>query len=510
MLLDWGLAITPILLIIILMVHFGWGTTKAGIVGWAATLLLAAVRFGANLGLLAVSHQKALLLALDVLLIIWGAFILYRVFDEAGAIAVIGQALPQLTADRGMQALLIGWLFASFLQGIGGFGVPVAVTAPLLAGLGFTPLGAIILPSIGHAWAVTFGSLGSSFQALLTATNLPVDNLAAPAALLLGVTGVISGLMVAQIAAGWQSLRKLALPILLLGTLMGCIQFLFATQNMWNIASFAAGITGLIAGVGLTRRYRGSTSQQPENKIDTLAILTAASGYLVLIVVAFAVQLIPSVRELLSAIEIQISFPATQTTHGFVTPAESGRIIPILCHAGVILGYTALISYFVYQRLGLYPSGAARRIMKDSVQRVLPASIGIIAMVAISVVMTHSGMTDILADGLTQWMGSLFPFVSTWIGALGAFITGSNTNSNLIFAMLQQRTAEMLHYNPAVILASQTTGGAVGSVISPTKILVAVSTSTLVSQEGVVLRALLRYILPLILSVALISWIAAG
>ena len=510
MLLDWILAISPILLIIILMVRFGCSTAKVGLAGWALSLILAATRFGAGFELLATSHLKALLLALDVLLIIWGAFILYRVFDEAGAIAIIGKALPQLTANRGMQALLIGWLFASFLQGIGGFGVPVAVTAPLLVGLGFAPLTAILLPSIGHAWAVTFGSLGSSFQALISATNLPVDNLATPAALLLGATGIVSGFMVAQIAAGWQAARKLAFPILIIGTLMGCLQLFMATHGLWNIASFFAGMIGLIAGVCLARYYQDGHSSQDTSQINTRAFLLAISGYLVLIIVTVIIQFIPATRNLLNALEIRVAFPQTQTAHGFVTPAGPGRAIPILRHAGAILGYAALISFLIYRRFGLYHPGTGRRFVKDTVRRVLPSSIGIISMVTISVIMTHSGMTDVLAKGLTHWVGSLFPFASTWIGALGAFITGSNTNSNLIFAMLQQRTAEMLHFNPSLILASQTTGGAIGSVISPTKILVGASTSHLADQEGVVLRALLRHIVPLILGLALVVWISAG
>ncbi len=73
-----------------------------------------------------------------------------------------------------MQALLICWPFASFLQGVGGFGVPVAVTAPLLIGLGFTPLVAVVAPSLGHGWSVTFGSLGTSFQALMAAADYRV------------------------------------------------------------------------------------------------------------------------------------------------------------------------------------------------------------------------------------------------------------------------------------------------------------------------------------------------
>jgi len=507
MLLDWILALSPILLIIVLMVRFGWGAAKAGSAGWVLTLGLAAVHFGAGLELLVVSHLKALLLALDVLLIVWGAFILYRVFDEAGAIAAIGKSLPQLTTNRGMQALLISWLFASFLQGIGGFGVPVAVTAPLLVGLGFSPLTAIILPSIGHAWAVTFGSLGSSFQAIIAATGLPADTLAAPAALLLGLAGIGSGFMVAQISTGWQSTRKLALPILALGLLMGFTQYLLATHGLWNIASFVAGMIGLIAGVGLARRFQTERSDPNADKIDTRKFLMAASGYFVLIAVTFTIQLIPSVHAFLSEFEIRVAFPETQTASGFITPAGLGRVIPILRHAGAILGYAALIAYLIYRRSGMVLPDSGRRIIRDTMRRMLPSSAGITFMVAMAVIMTHAGMTDALASGLAQWVASVFPFASTWIGALGAFITGSNTNSNLIFAALQQRTAELLHYNPAWILAAQTTGGALGSVISPTKILVGASTTPLAEQEGIILRALLGRIAALIFCLALIVWI---
>ena len=91
--------------------------------------------------------------------------------DDASEIA--------LTADKGMQALIIGWVFASLLQGVGGFGVPVAVIAPIMVGLGFTPLSAVVVPSIGHSWAVTFGSLGSSFQVMPSPANPSASKAAA-------------------------------------------------------------------------------------------------------------------------------------------------------------------------------------------------------------------------------------------------------------------------------------------------------------------------------------------
>ena len=133
------LAILPIIIILILMIGFRWKAARAGSAGYLAAILIAWIWFGLNLETLAYAHAKAVFLILDVLLIIWTAFALFRVVDEAGGIKILSEVLPFLTADKGMQALLIGWIFASFLQGVGGFGVPTAVIAPILVGLGFSP-----------------------------------------------------------------------------------------------------------------------------------------------------------------------------------------------------------------------------------------------------------------------------------------------------------------------------------------------------------------------------------
>ncbi len=210
------LASLPILVILVLMVGLRWGAARAGAAGYLTALASAMAFFGAGANLLAFAHAKALVLTFDVLYIIWAAFLLYRVADEAGAIKTIGEALPSLTQDKGMQAILIGWVFASFLQGAGGFGVPVAVTSPLLVGLGFSPLAAVVIPSVGHGWAVTFGSLGSSFNALMSATGLDSATLAPGAALFLGIAALVTGPMVVHAADGWgESADCLSRPCLL-------------------------------------------------------------------------------------------------------------------------------------------------------------------------------------------------------------------------------------------------------------------------------------------------------
>ncbi|HEX9674944.1 MAG TPA: L-lactate permease [Anaerolineales bacterium] len=524
MLLDWIFSALPIVLILLLMVGMRWGAAKAGPAGWFAAMLLAAWRFGAGLQLLAMAQVKALLLTLDVLLIIWAAFLLFRVADEAGGIGVLARALPRLTADRGMQALLIGWAFASFLQGVGGFGVPTAVTAPILVGLGFPPLAAVVVPSLGHAWSVTFGSLGSSFQALMASSGLAGQALAPASAGLLGLACFGSGITAAHAAAGGRAVRQLALTILLLGSSMAAAQYLAATQGLWNLAGFLGGLAGLVVGTLLARRSaaarngagdrsRGGEAGQPGGATpgpSRRELMLALSGYLALVALTLVIQLVEPVGDWLGGVVLKVPFPELSTTSGYVTPAGFGRIIAPFRHGGAILGYSALVAYLLYLRSGLYSAGAGRRILSGTLRQVLPSSLGIAALVAMAVVMAHAGMTEILARGLATGFGGAFALASPWIGALGAFMTGSNTNSNVLFGLLQTRTAELLGYSLPVVLAAQTAGGAVGSIFAPTKIVVGASTAGMAGQEGLILRRLLLYCLPFIGGLGLVTWAALG
>jgi lactate permease len=489
--LNFFLALLPIAVILVLMVGLRWGASRAGALGYLSALLVSITAFGAGPQLLAVAHGKALLLSVDVLFIIWMAFLLFRVVDEAGAIKIIGGALPHLTADKGMQAIIIGWAFASFLQGVGGFGVPVAVVAPLMVGLGFAPLAAVVIPSVGHSWAVTFGSLGSSFNALMAATGLPEELLGPPAAFFLGVAGLAVGLMVAHAAGGWRTVRRLLIPAVLIGLAMAAGQFLAVTAGLWNIGAFVGSIVGLVVGFPLARRFRGQLGDN--GKLDMKRLGIALCGYLVLIALTLGIQLVPGVRDALGQARLSLEFPEVATSIGYSTPAQTGREIPIMRHAGAILLYASLIGYLIYRAAGWYQPGAPKRIIQGTAQKMMSSSVGIASMVAMATVMQHAGMTETLAQGLADATGRLFPLVSPWIGALGAFMTGSNTNSNVVFSALQMRTAELLGYSVAIILAAQTSGGALGSVIAPTKVVVGASTGGMAGREGEIMRKLLVY-----------------
>jgi lactate permease len=500
------LALAPIVIILILMVGLRWGAARAGAAGYLSALLIAYFAFGADPELLAYAHGKAWFLAVDVLLIIWAAFLLYRVTDEAGAIKTISDSLPHLTPDKGMQALLIGWVFATFLQGVGGFGVPVAVISPILVGLGFTPLAAVVLPSIGHGWAVTFGSLGSSFAALMAATGMTAEQLAAPSAIFLGIAGITTGLIVSHASGGWGTLRRIMLPALALGILMAGVQYLVVTNGFWYIGAFIAGIFGLVFGIPIAMRTRNG--ERVDGSIDLRELLLATSGYLLLIVITLFIQLIPPVKDVLGIIRIQFQFPETVTALGYTTPAGAGRELVLFRHTGFILFYASILSFLVYRAAGRYEQGAVRSIISGTLRRVISSSVSIASMVTMAVIMQHAGMTDTIARGLASSVGALYPIVAPWIGALGAFMTGSNTNSNVVFGALQKRTAELLAYSVPIILAAQTAGAALGSVMAPTKVVVGASTAGMAGREGDVMRKLLLYVGLLILLVSLVTLIA--
>ncbi len=513
---TWLLAFLPVLVVVILMLVFRWGGSRAGGVGWMMAVLLAVRVFGAGFDLLAYAQVKAVLLSLDVFFIIWSALLLFNIAREAGAIRMIGKALPGLTGDPVMQSLLIGWLMVSFLQGMGGFGVPVAVCAPLLVGLGYTPIQSVAMAAIGHGWAVTFGSLASSFQTLMAVTGLPGAVLAPFSALLLGLASFPSGLLVALIGNGWQGLKRALTPVFLISIVMGVVQYFLATGGLWTLGATGAGIAGLVVGFVLVRLPVYRTKSDDDVSGDSPVILAdegkslwlSLLAYGLLVVLAFSINLIPAVDTFLSQIKWTLDFPAVETSLGWQTPAGPGRVINIFGHPGAILLYTCVIAYLIYRQVGYIQRGALKGILGRVVKSGVNSSLGILAMVALASVMLHSGMTFLLAKGLSASFNRLvYPAVAPFIGALGAFITGSNNNSNVLFAVLQQNAAELLNLSVPLILAAQTAGGALGSVLAPAKVIVGCSTVGLAGEEGVVMRKLLAYGTVTVGSVALAAFL---
>jgi len=506
---KWILAFSPILAVLILMIIYDWSGTRAGAVGWLVALGAGVALFGAHPALLFYSQVKGLLLSINVLYIIWSALILYHVVNETGAISSIGIGIERFSADKSIQILIFGWIFSSFLQGVAGYGVPIAVVAPLLVGLGFSPVVAVAVPAIGHSWSVTFGSMGASFQALMSVTGLEYAYLAPWCAGLLGFAAFLCGTFAVHVYGGWKMVRHALIAIIIVGIVMSGTQYLLAVSGMWTLGGVGASLAGLITvlAVAKLKRYRTNHAM---DVLPEMPLQWALSAYFILIVIVSSGVIIDPFKNFLGQFIFKIPFPEIVSNAGWITPAGFGKSINLFGHGGALLMYSAIISYFLYRSKGYYKPDAIKTIVAKTVKGGVPTSLGIITMVGFAMIMDHCGMIYVLAEGISRIFGFFYPFFSSWIGLLGAFMTGSNTNSNVVFGALQQQTAALGGFSAAVILAAQTTGGALGSMIAPAKLLVGCSTVGLSGKEGPVLKATLKYGLTITGIISLVTMIAVA
>ncbi len=504
------LAAAPPLTVLVLMTGLRMGGARAGPVGWLVALLIAILRFGAGGELLLYAHLRALVLTLDVVLIVWTALALYMVVKAAGALDVIAAWFDSLTGDPVLRVLLLGWVFASFLQGVGGFGVPVAVTAPLLVGIGLAPLAAVIVPFIGHSWAVTYGSLGSSFIALTGVTGQPAALLAPPTSILLGLAAPVCGALAAHAAAGLRGLWRALPALLVIGAVMAVVQYVMSVVDLWNIASACAGLAGLATGLLLTRLRRWHSSIGAESTVATQgpSLPLAIAPYVILIVLAVVLIGVQPVKAALGQVRLGLQIPQLETSQGWVTPA-AGVGIPLLVHGASVLLFSTVLAYWLYRRRGWLGRGAAREVLRGVHRQGTRPAIGILAMVAMATVMQNAGMTRTLAEWLSRAVApDWYALVGALIGALGSFMTGSNTNSNAVFAGLQLDSAQLLGLSVPLVLALQTSAGAIASMMAPAKILVGASTVGIgQGDEGRVLRSLLLYGSLILVLLAAVTWL---
>ncbi len=527
-----ALAFLPILALMAAILALRWSAPKAGAVAWLIAASAGFFFFGADVVLLGMGSAKGLSLSLFVLSIIWMAVLLYNVIDQLGGITVIGSTMTRLAREPLALALLVGWAFPGFMQGMTGFGVPVAVAAPLLVFAGFTPARAAAIVLVGHAWAVSFGSLGSSFYTIQLVTGIPGEEIGPRMALLFILPILASGFAVAHIQGGMASARRGAPLILMAGAVMGFSMWLMATIGAPQIASIVSGLVGCAAVWLLSRTlpfYRGAGHPEPEAEPEAAPVMApeeagiptaeqqpepeqAGKGpgfhlaflpYYLILLLSVLTQ-IPAIRELGAGLQWGLDYPAAQTALGFqVEGREDYARITLLRHPAPLILISLIATYLVYLLMGRWRPGTGVRAARGTLKRCVRASVAIPMMLMMALVMTDTGMTALLGSAIATGAGWSFPLFSPYIGVLGSFMTGSNTNSNVMFGALQIQAASALGVNAVTVASVQSIGGSLGSSIAPAKVLVGTAVVGLSGQEGRVLRRTVPYCLGIALLVGL-------
>ncbi|NLJ78144.1 MAG: L-lactate permease [Tissierellia bacterium] len=502
----WIMASLPIAILLLLMLRFQWGAAKAAPIGLFVAISVAIISYRANWHMIALEGAKGIWNAFTILIIIWPAILIYEVTDEAKAFEVFRKGMQAFTANELLQILSIGWVFVSFLQGITGFGVPIAIGVPLLIGIGVRPIWAVIIPLLGHAWAGTFGTLAVAWQSLMLQTGFVgttmANNIAIWATGLIWLINFIAGAAICWFYGGGKGLRRGLPAVIFISIIHGGGQMILSQFNQTLAAFLSTCIAlGMVSLIGRSKLYRERWAIENSDMMDRrirdrgieehsdITFHEAFLPYYALTGITLLILLVAPLNRILGSWRIGFAFPMTATGYGIINPSTD-LYLPLspLTHAGTFLLIAGLLGYYYFYRRGYIGEGGGRRIGVRIIRKTAPSTIAIVGLLMMSRIMSSTGQTAVLAAGTAKVFGKYYSALSPFIGLLGTFVTSSNMSSNILFGEFQQTTARILELNEAAILGAQTAGGAIGNLIAPGSTILGATTAGILGQEGSVLR----------------------
>ncbi|MCH1570263.1 MAG: L-lactate permease [Longimicrobiales bacterium] len=524
------LALFPIALGGVLLVGLRVPAKRAMPAAYLAAVLVALLAWNMSVSRVAAASIQGLFLTFDLLFIIFGAILLLHTLERSGGVAAIRRSFNGISDDRRVQVVIVAWLFGSFIEGAAGFGTPAAVAAPLLVALGFPAAGAVMLGMMIQSTAVTFGAVGTPVlvgvqgglggdifaTALVNADMTMLDYLRAVTAkvvLLHATAGVLMPLWMAVMLTrffganrSWTeglSIVPFALfggvafvvPYVLFGTFLGpefpsllgapvgLAVVVFTARRGWLLpkdhwdfperstwdAAWVSGLEDELANVPEGRGVSTASAWAPYALLGVLLVLTRLPEL--------------PVGDWLRILEISWS----NILGSDITATTTPLYLP-----GFVLLVVVLITA-VLHRMDPSDLGEAFR----SSTKVL-AGAGVVLVFTVPMVRVYIN-SDVNGAGLlsmplamAEWVagnvGAVWPFFAPMTGALGAFIAGSNTVSNLMFSAFQYGVAERLAMSTVMIVALQAVGAAAGNMVAIHNVVAASATVGLLGREGDTLR----------------------
>jgi lactate permease len=441
--------------------------------------------------------------------IVLNVLFLYRLTVEKGAFETLQQTIGGITTDRRLQLLLIAFSFGAFFEGASGFGTPVAVTAAMLMGLGFSPLAASGLSLIANTAPVAYGALGTPIQGLATATGIDPFLLGAMVGRQLPFFSLIVPFWLIWIFAGWKGMKEIWPAILVTGVTFAIPQFLISNfVNPWivdigaSLISMACLILFLKVWQPKTlwlsaalRTRDDSAATMPKTEASTKVPTTAQKwACLVPWIIVCALLLVWGTdwfKALVNPI-FTLKYPVegldkliskVPPVVAKATPEGAVFAFTYLSYTGSGMLIAAIISGFV---MGFSPMALIRSYGK-TIYAVRYSLLTIAAMLAIGTLTRYSGIDATLGLAFAH-AGYLYPFFGTLLGWLGVALTGSDTASNVLFGGLQKITSEQLGLSPILMGAANSSGGVMGKMIDAQSIVVASTATNWFGHEGSILR----------------------
>lgn len=501
-------AMMPILSVFILLVVLRMGATKAMPLSLLLTILGAVLVWQMPWLQIAASIAQGWVIALTILWIVFGAILLLNTLKQSGALNVIRHGFTQITPDRRIQTVIIGWMFVSFLEGASGFGTPAAIVAPLLVALGFPALAAVVLALIADSAAVSTGAVGLP---VLVGIGQGVDGLSLDE--LAGIT--VKAIMIDVAIASFIPLFMVVILTRYFGknksfkegfavwrfALLGGVSFtgsalLVALFLGPEFPSILGGLSGLVICTLLAKRgvlqpkqvwdfERDEASREDStSEAPSMSLLMAWVPYILVVCLLILTRLdaLPLKSWLVSmAVNWQGIFSTS------VSVSAHTLYLP-----GTVFLLAVLATIFLHKK----NSRQVKAAWRASFITLGPTIVALAASVPMVRVFLNSGVNGSGLQSMPLALGqlsaetfsSIWPLVAPLVGALGSFVAGSATFSNMMFADLQFSTAQALDLNTHWMLALQIIGANAGNMICVVNVVAAASVVNLSGSEGQIIR----------------------
>lgn len=473
----------PIGLFTYLLAGAKFPAAKAAACGVVAAAVSGVLCFSGSIELLGWSTAKGIWNAFTIFAVIAPALFIYELLQKAGMFETIRRKVETGIHSHLLQVLFIGWVFSSFLQSITGFGVPVAVTAPILVSLGLDPVRAVLICILGHAWGGTFGTLALAWDSIFLQVPEGANNLHLLfyTCILLWVYNFICGLLICLLYRGKAVHIQDLGVIALLSVLQGGGQMIFAMLNTAT-ACFMASVLSM-GGIFLIDCLSGGKRKKSEK--DGVPILHVAFPFVVLTGLVLFCLMCPPVHLFLSRYQVGLPVPDRTGEWTIYSP------MPIFTHSGSLLFVSSLLSLLFYHYKGYLGRADLYSTVGNALKKAVGAILPILLLLIMSKVMDDTGQILALANGIARILAPIYPMAAPLVGVLGSFISSSNMSSNILFTGFQYRAAQVIGADTAAILAAQTAGGSVGNLVATSNIVLGLSTAGSPERESEVLRFML-------------------
>ncbi len=524
------LAFLPLLLAGILLIGFKIPAKIAMPIVFLTAAIIGLTAWDMSFSRVAASTVQGLIQTAGLLWIIFGAILLLNTLKHSGGITAIRNGFSGISPDRRVQALIVAWLFGCFIEGASGFGTPAAVAAPLMVALGFPALAAVVVGMMIQSTPVSFGAVGTPVvvgvgsgldRAGITAQleangstwEVFFQQVTSSVAITHGIVGILMPLILVLIMVrffganrSWKEGLSIVPFALFTGVAFVVPYTLVGVFLGPEFPSMIGAMVGLAIVVPAARKgfllpkdtwdFPESTSW-PDEWIGNLQIklddvagkapMSTLKGWVPYVLLAIFLVASRTVEPLKSA----LTSVSLGWTNIFGETGVSGSLQPLYLPGGIILAVVA-VTYFIHRMNPRQMSAA----VSESTKTIFGAGFVLIFTVPMVRILINSGVNDadlvsmpvMMAQAVANGVGGVYPLFAPAVGAMGAFIAGSNTVSNLMLAEFQFSIAQTLGLSTAMMVALQAVGAAAGNMIAIHNVVAASATVGLLGREGTTIR----------------------